>query len=683
MIGSERGSVRIADIEVMPEEVQADQQASAATYALFVRSLSADAAWLVSHRATLVEWAEIFVALVDSYLGGSSSGGSAPGDSSQDMERVRSMLASIARADLDGRRLGFREAREHAIRRIAAARADRGEPLAFGVTIAPLRAHRAIPFSISCVVGLNEGQFPASDLTGPLDLRRYAEPRTGDVSARDRDRHAFLDVVLSVRRALYLAYVAVESKSGQPMAPSSVVLELADALAPYLGAPTGRAALEAMTERHPLHRFSVEDLASSAAALRERWAVRVRDSISGWLRARGFPVPGPEGMLALLDHPAMDSLRAELGIVAPAGASDPVVDPSVAGLSIDLRTPPGVLRAPPQAGLSIDLRTPAGVLCAPPKATLSIAQLRLFLESPIQAWAQTVLDLDELPNDSALDHSDEPFHVERPRRAVVLREVLAAHLRQPETALAAHYDATVHELELRGHFPVGVFGAAARAVDLRTLEQWRQALGPVAVGAASRVAFGRSPNYSTRGAASAIRVEPAIELALGSGRTVQVVGSTELLLHHGDRSTSVVPILGTVDGTSRHHLRGAFDHLALAAAGLALRGHDHMLIDPDGGVRCVNHDPWTQADAQQFLSDLARELLDEPHGYLLPFDVLARSLSGSRSAYVVQDPTGGLGYGPIERRDGLDLPTGLHQLAERRLRPFVSRMRTGHSFDAP
>ncbi|HET9987689.1 MAG TPA: exodeoxyribonuclease V subunit gamma, partial [Kofleriaceae bacterium] len=190
MVGADRGPAQIGDIAVAPEEVRPDQLASAATYALLVRSLTADAAWLASHEAALAEWAELFVGLVDAYIDRHAR---ATDDSSRDIERVRSMLAGIARADLDGRRVGFREAREHAVRRLVGARSDRGEPLAAGVMIAPLRPHRAVPVRIACVVGLAEGGFPAQNQPSPLDLRR--EPRAGDVSPRDRDRHAMFEVL--------------------------------------------------------------------------------------------------------------------------------------------------------------------------------------------------------------------------------------------------------------------------------------------------------------------------------------------------------------------------------------------------------------------------------------------------------------------------------------------------------
>jgi hypothetical protein len=145
---------------------------------------------------------------------------------------------------------------------------------------------------------------------------------------------------------------------------------------------------------------------------------------------------------------------------------------------------------------------------------------------------------------------------------------------------------------------------------------------------------------------------------------------------------SVIPMVGSAEKTSRHHLRGALDHVVLAAAGLALAGHDHILLDPKDKSLRVAHEPWAQADARAYLAELARELLDQPHGYLLPLDVLRRSYEGrppwGRQPF--KDPTGGLGYGPIDRPDGLGLPPELQAIAKRRLGPIATRMRGDHSF---
>jgi exodeoxyribonuclease V gamma subunit len=636
MVGerADRGAARIASLEVAPEELRPEQQASAATYALIVRSLCADAEWLAGLEAPLARWADIFASLVDDYLAPRDE------DAERDLERVRALLTGIARVDLDGRPVGFREAREHAARRLAAARANRGEPLAAGAMIAPLAAMRGVPFRIAFVAGLDEGAFPAGDRTSPLDLRR--EHRTGDVSPRDRDRAAFLDVLLGTRDALYLSYVATEDKSGQPLAPSSIVLELADALAPYLGAGSSQGALDAITVRHPLHRHGAiaagRAAAAEAAAVpaidRERWGASVRDALRGHLRAAGRPVPDEDGQLALLAHPAQAELREALGVVDTAGPAAPAAS--------------GVARP------------------------LSFANLRGFLEYPIQAWAQAVLGLDELPDDEALEHSDEPFHLGRAERAVLLREVFAAQLRDPGP-IERRYDAERKQRQLRGQFPVGVFADAARALDLEVLARWRDGLGPIAVDGATRIGFGRA---SSPGA----ELLPALAIDLPGGRTVRLVGQTELLIR-GQRFTSVVTLVRKLEKRSHYHLRGAFDHLALAAAGLAPGGHLHRLIDDRGNVCEVEHAPWTADDARAYLAGLIAELLDAPHGYLLPFESLARALQGARPSPRFGDPTAGLGYGPIDRGDGLAPPPDAVQIARRRLLPLVERMRGDHGFE--
>lgn len=624
-----------AIIEVAPEEVPPDLQASAATYALLVRSLCADAAWLGSHVAPLAEWAELFVGLVDAYLAPITADSEL--ELARDVERARKMLAGLAHLDLDGRAVGFREARQHAIHAFASARSNRGEPLASGVMVAPLLANRGVPARVTFVVGLDAGEFPAGEHASPLDLRAQ-NARRGDVSERDRDRAAFLELLLGVRDALHLSYVAVEPKSGQPLNPSSVILELADALAPYLGAETSKQALARLTVTHPLHRFDEH----APRHAREPWAVEVRDRVRWHLRSQGYAIPDEDGMQHLLETPPQAALRTDLGLERP-----PTTTARVA------RTRP-----------------------------LSIANLRAFLEYPVQAWAQAVLGLDELPDDAAVEASDEPFQLDRAERAVLLREVFASHLQEEKIGgMAQRYDEAVHDLALRGQFPVGVFGEAARVLDLAVLENWRACLGPLAIDSAVRYAFGRASHHSAR--EPRLVLHPAIELHLSGGRVVQLVGQTELLVRNAGLHTSIVPMIRELKPKSPYHLRGAFDHLVIAAAGLVREGHAHQLVDRNGKDCLVRHGAWTPSSAHDYLAGLVEELLDHPHGYLLPWDSLVNALrTGKQPGRVYGDLTGGLGYGPIKRRDGLAAPPDAVQIARRRLGPIVSHLISGnHGFE--
>ena len=629
MVGErgDRGPARIANLEVAPEEIRPDQQASAATYALLVRSLCEDAAWLGRFEAPLARWAEVLAGLVDVYLAPRDT------DSTRDLERVRAMLAGLAHLDLDGRAVGFREAREHAARQLETARANRGEPLAAGVMVGPIGAMRAVPMRIAFVAGLDEGAFPAGDQPSPLDLRRASRP--GDVSPRDRDRAAFLEVLLGAREALYLSYVAVEAKSGQALGPSPVVLELADALAPYLGAASSREALAKITVRQALHRFGVGAPAIVPAIERERWGCTVRDSVRAHLRASGQPIPDEDGLFGLLSHPAQTELRAALAIVEAPG------------------------RAPAPATTR----------------SLTIANLRSFIEYPIQAWATAVLGLDELPDDEAIERSDEPFHLDKPDRARLLREVFASQLQRAGAPIADAYDAAVTDAQLRGQFPVGVFAEAARTNDLEMLEAWRTGIGSITAGSAKRYGFGRA---SSPGA----DLVPALSLELSGGRTLRITGQTELLVVSGTEITSIVTMMKDLASKSNYHLRGAFDHLMLTAAGITSTRFVHKLIDRTGKVCEVEHEPWTTADARGYLTALASELLDHAHGYVLPFEASVKILAGGKPSVKVSDRANHLGFGPIERQDGLALPPDAAAIARRRLLPLVERMRGNeHGFE--
>jgi hypothetical protein len=90
----------------------------------------------------------------------------------------------------------------------------------------------------------------------------------------------------------------------------------------------------------------------------------------------------------------------------------------------------------------------------------------------------------------------------------------------------------------------------------------------------------------------------------------------------------------------------------------------------------VVHAPWTPDEARRYLAELVAELIDAPHGYLLPFHQLVGALEGKE---LKLDRERGLGFGPVRRLDGLAVPDDAVVLAERRLRPLVERMQGDHT----
>jgi hypothetical protein len=99
-------------------------------------------------------------------------------------------------------------------------------------------------------------------------------------------------------------------------------------------------------------------------------------------------------------------------------------------------------------------------------------------------------------------------------------------------------------------------------------------------------------------------------------------------------------------------------------------------------ARAIDPVEWEmiRADAQGYLASLIGELLDAPHGYLLPFDHLVSALAGKAPGRQYgTEVTPALGYGPIDRLDGLAAPADPGAIARRRLAPLVTRMRGDHS----
>jgi len=107
---------------------------------------------------------------------------------------------------------------------------------------------RSIPFSVVCLIGLNEGVFPKNDLHDTFDLMG-TDFRPGDRSPRADDRYQFLEALLAARSHLYLSYVGQSIRTNEELSPSVVVTELLEVLETSYG-------VEDLMVRHPLHPFS-------------------------------------------------------------------------------------------------------------------------------------------------------------------------------------------------------------------------------------------------------------------------------------------------------------------------------------------------------------------------------------------------------------------------------------------
>lgn len=132
-----------------------------------------------------------------------------------------------------------------------------------GVTFCTLKPMRAIPFPVVCLLGMNDGVFPAANRPPIFDLMAKA-PRRGDRSRRLDDRYLFLEALLSARRYFMVSFVGQNIQDNTVLPPSVLVSELLDFLTQGY-APLGGKLIDRLLTRHPLQPFSPSYFAENSA----------------------------------------------------------------------------------------------------------------------------------------------------------------------------------------------------------------------------------------------------------------------------------------------------------------------------------------------------------------------------------------------------------------------------------
>ncbi|MCK9283806.1 MAG: exodeoxyribonuclease V subunit gamma [Rhodocyclaceae bacterium] len=191
-----------------------------------------------------------------------------------------------------------------------------------GVTFAALRAHRALPVRVLCLLGLNDGEYPRNPALPGFDLIG-GHPRAGDRVFREEDRHAFLEALLAARDVLHISYVGRDIRDNAELPPSALVDELLDAVN-----PAGEA-LPGLVFEHPLQAFSPRYFHGRAGDLysyERAYAAASRAAVGTPQARRPFlaqPLPIEEapataasldGLIRFLHNPAKSLLRERLGI---------------------------------------------------------------------------------------------------------------------------------------------------------------------------------------------------------------------------------------------------------------------------------------------------------------------------------------------------------------------------------
>lgn len=97
------------------------------------------------------------------------------------------------------------------------------------VNVCTLMPMRAIPFKIICLLGMNDSDYPRSDMPVSFDLMRL-KPKQGDRSPANDDRYLFLEALSCAQQKLYISYRGREAKKNSEQQPSVLVSELVDYL---------------------------------------------------------------------------------------------------------------------------------------------------------------------------------------------------------------------------------------------------------------------------------------------------------------------------------------------------------------------------------------------------------------------------------------------------------------------
>jgi exodeoxyribonuclease V gamma subunit len=636
--GEESAPFALGDDAYAPLEVGMGELGDAAAFGVLSRSLIEDARFVRGQTLTMPEWAELLCTMVSTYVTPTSP------DETEELTRRLRRLQALAMTSLFGRKVSYRTAYELASRCLGSGAPGSGSE---GVVVSTVAGLRAIPFRVIFACGMGEGLFPSPDAEDPLDLR-WARRREGDVSTRERDKYAFLELLLSARDRLVLSYVSRDAVTGDELGSSSVVAELLHALGGgYV--PD----VSALRRRHPLRRWD----------------------------PRYFPGLFTEGAPAL-EPVALPEARAEAATLALRRKLEE------RGERVDVHevrsraeaNAPGWAAIGEHLRLAAMPRTPA---IGEGKIVVPMHALVKFLEFPLHGWARFRFGLDELEDDDVLARESEPFETELREETLFLRRVFLDAKRRGVSVEDA-YDAAVRERELRGEGPSGAFARGERDDHLHALATWRSELArsDVSVDSLAVHRFGRGGERSED---DTVHEPLAFEIDVlddGTTRVLQteIVGRT---LPLGAAETTSVTLAKRIEepddewaraGRRRTLLRSFVDHAVLCAAGQgsgAARSALIVVATPDGAsTERITLAPLTRDKALVWLRGLIRELVGATHDYFFPYEAVfvqrerrdASPLSAvlSEARDKLREGRGRIAlrsaYGPVPRPDSYRLP---------------------------
>jgi len=656
-VSADRTAFELGADRYLPHEVPPSQMRDAAGFGVLVRSLIADARFAADASMTMPEWARFIGTLVETYLAPATDA------EEEDLARCLRRLHGLSDVDLGDRRVGYRVARELARARLATLRETRGGE---GVVVSTVQSLRPLPMRVIFACGMGEGRFPSPESEDPLDLR-WARRREGDITARERDRYAFLELLLGARDRFYASYVSRDALTGDPLSPSTVVEELIYSLAEGY-ARDGHA----LRRRHPLR----------------RWDLRYFPDLSGGASTPLGTMDLPEARAEARTLVLREELERRGARVGRSGLEERAAsDPAWALVADHLGLAHLPAAAPPVEG----------------RVVVPMYALVKFLEFPLQGWARFRVGLDEAEEDDSMAREDEPFETPRREETSLLRTVLLEARGRP---LAEAYDGVVRDRELRGIGPSGVFAEGERDSHLAILAGWTRELAACELPVDSIEVHRFGPAGES---AKADRVHDPVALDVdvvdpaGVMRIVRAEIGGRTLPLGADGGASIIPLRRGQEASSdewaradedRASLRAFVDHAVLSASGVA-DGRPHACVTvfatPEQAVtRRRVFGALSRDEASGWLRGVVRELLGGSHAYFLPCEAVfvqrRRAPSGSITPVLeearakLRDSEGApslrSAYGPVPRPQERPAPgeADARAMIERRFGTFFDRL---------
>lgn len=320
------------------------------------------------------------------------------------------------------------------------------------ITFSAMPSLRGLPYRMVCVLGLDDGAFPAPHRPAEFDLIAR-HPRAGDRQRRQDERNLFLDLLLAARERLYLSHTGRSVRDNSPLPPSVLVSELLDLLVPALDAPRSQALAHLVVE-HPLQAFDSRGFqADGDPRLRSFHGEYAAALAAGQAAKRALVLGAGDA-----DAPADDEVALDDGTQDGAQDSDEdAVRDTNAPVFFPRPLPPAV--ADPATAV----------------ASLGLSQLQRFFRHPARWLLQQRLGLQLRAADEALA-DDEPFLPDH-----TARDELARHL-LPQLLQAARdgrlpSDADLRTLATAGtRLPSGAIGSSHLQTELPLLRAHAQAV---------------------------------------------------------------------------------------------------------------------------------------------------------------------------------------------------------------